>query len=85
METFINKEETIRALITTSILEDVTPETLAQFIKRIDEINVTSIVHCENCQYWGNFCYSEDMNMASCDKMELMTESNGHCHQGKEK
>ena len=60
METFINKEETIRALVTTGLLEDIPPQTLARFIKRIDEINVTSIVHCENCQYWGNFCYSED-------------------------
>ena len=55
METFINKEETIRALVTTGLLEDIPPQTLARFIKRIDEIN------------------------------ELMTESNGHCHQGKEK
>ena len=46
METFINKEETIRALVTTGLLEDIPPQTLARFIKRIDEINVTSIVYC---------------------------------------
>lgn len=85
MEILINKEETIRTLITTGILEDVLPETLMRFIKKIDEINITQMVHCEKCQYWGNFCYSEDMNMASCDKMELMTELNGYCHRGKEK
>lgn len=85
MESFINKDETLRALVTTGLLEDVSPKTLARIIKRINEINTTSIVHCENCQYWGNFCYSEDMNMASCDKMEIMTESNGYCHRGKEK
>ena len=43
---FINKEEAIHALITTSMFCAVSLETLTRFIKKIDEIN--NMTSCDN-------------------------------------